>query len=440
MFRKSLRTGALLIAAAIVIAALLGNRVGAFQHQHGGMPGMAGPASTENSKSAHAGHPPAASGERKVLYWYDPMHPQYKANGPGIAPDCGMQLVPRYADEGSGNAPPGSVQVDAARQQLIGVRTAVVERQSLVRTIHTTGQVVQDETRLAHVHVKVNGWIDQVFVNFVGQQVRKGDPLFTFYSPDLVATQEEYLIAKRGESSLAASPFKEVSSAAGALLRASRDRLRLWDLTEEQIRKLDETGEVSRTLTFYSPITGFVLDRKAFPQTAITPDTELYTVADLSSVWVNADIFQDELPYVRLGQGAEVSLSYYPGRAWRGRVAYIYPDLDPQTHTAKVRLNFPNRRLELKPQMFAEVEIKVDYGRPLVVPQEAVLDSGDRQTVFVAHPGGYFEPRQIKIGPQVDGKVVVLSGLKPGESIVTSGNFLVDSESQLKNAMGGMQH
>ena len=438
MFRKSLRIGALLVAAIIVAAALLGHRVGAFQHE--GMSGIAAPSAAENTHSAHAAHPAAVRGERKVLYWYDPMHPQYKANAPGIAPDCGMQLVPKYADEDANNAPPGSVKVDPARQQLIGVRTAAVERQSLVRTIHTTGQVVQDETRLAHVHVKVNGWIDQVFVNFVGQQVRKGEPLFTFYSPDLVATQEEYLIAKRGDSSLGASPFKEVSSAAGSLLRASRDRLRLWDLTEEQIRKLDETGEVSRTLTFYSPITGYVLDRKAFPQTAITPETELYTVADLSWVWVNADIFQNELPYVRVGQGAEVNLSYYPGRAWRGRVAYIYPGLDPQTHTAKVRLDFPNPHLDLKPQMFAEVEIKVDYGRPMVVPQEAVLDSGDRQTVFIAHEGGYFEPRQITIGPQVDSKVVVLSGLKPGETIVTSGNFLVDSESQLKNAMGGMKH
>lgn len=439
MVSKFLRIGALLAAGAILGIVLLNNRVGAFQRQHEGMPGMAAPASAANSPSAHAGHAAAAPGERKILYWYDPMHPQYKANAPGIAPDCGMELVPKYADE-EGNAPPGSVKVDPARQQVIGVRTAVVERQNLARTIHTTGQVVQDETRLAHVHVKVNGWIDQVFVNFVGQQVRKGDPLFTFYSPDLVATQEEYLIAKRGDSSLGASPFKEVSRAAGSLLRASRDRLKLWDLTEEQIRKLDETGEVSRTLTFYSPITGFVLDRKAFPQTAITPETELYTVADLSSVWVNADIFQEELPYVRVGQSAQVSLSYYPGRAWRGRVAYIYPGLDPQTHTAKVRLDFANPRLELKPQMFTEVEIKVDYGRPIAVPQEAVLDSGDHQTVFIAHPGGYFEPRQIKIGPQVDGQVVVLSGLKPGETIVTSGNFLVDSESQLKNAMGGMQH
>ena len=225
-----------------------------------------------------------------------------------------------------------------------------------------------------------------------------------------------------------------------SLLRSTRERLKLWDISDEQIKKLDQTGEVSRTLTFYSPITGFVTDRKAFPQTSVTPDTELYTVSDLSTVWVNADIFEYEVPFVKVGQQAEMRLSYYPGKAWNGRVSFIYPTVDPTTRTVKVRLEFSNARFELKPQMFADVELKIDYGNQIVVPQEAVLDSGKEQRVYVAKGNGYFEPRQITTGAKLDGKVVVLSGLKAGETVVSSGNFLVDSESRLKSATGSMQH
>jgi RND family efflux transporter MFP subunit len=363
------------------------------------------------------------------------MHPAYKSDKPGIAPDCGMQLVPKYADEEAG--PPGTVTIPAGKQQLIGVRTAEVQRQLLTRVLRTTGQVLPDETRIAHVHVKVSGFIDRVFV---GQLVKKGQPLFTLYSPDLVATQEEYLIARRGNQALSGSAFKEVSEGSQSLLRSAHDRLRLWDISDEQIKKLDESGEVSKYLTFYSPITGFVTDRKAFPQTAVDPQMELYTVADLSRVWVLADVYEYEAPYVRVGQCAQMELSYFPGRTWNGRVTYVYPMLDPQTRTLKVRLEFPNPKFELKPQMFADVSLKIDYGRQIAVPQEAVLNSGNEQIVFVDRGEGRFEPRHVKLGPQVDGNVVVISGLKAGETIVTSGNFLVDSESQLKSAMEGMQH
>ena len=388
--------------------------------------------------SAHS----TAPGERKVLYWYDPMHPAYKADKPGIAPDCGMTLVPKYADEQASVAkmPAGTVMISAEKQQLIGVRTGRVERQSLERTIRTTAQITADETKIAHVHVKVSGWIDKVFVDYVGQVVKKGQPLFTLYSPDLVATQEEYLIAKRGEKYLGSSPFREVSDGANSLLKASRDRLKLWDISDEQIKKLDETGEVSKYLTFYSPSTGFVTDRKAFPQTSVTPDTELYTISDLSTIWANADVYEYEVPYIHVGQPVELQLSYYPGRTWHGRVSYIYPTVDAQAHTLKVRIELPNPELELKPQMFADVQLKVNYGSKLVVPAEAVLDSGNEQIVFVVHEGGRFEPRRITMGPQFDNRIVVLSGLKLGEQIVVSGNFLIDSESRLKSAMGGMQH
>ncbi|HEY5163237.1 MAG TPA: efflux RND transporter periplasmic adaptor subunit, partial [Terriglobales bacterium] len=313
-------------------------------------------------------------------------------------------------------------------------------RETLVRDVQTNGQVTADETKIAHVHVKISGFIEKVFVDSVGQLVKKGQPLFTIYSPDLVSTQEEYLIAKRGEKTLGNSPFAEVAQGSQSLLRSTRERLKLWDISDEQIRKLDESGEVSRTLTFYSPISGFVTDRKAFPQTSVTPETELYTVSDYSTIWVNADIFEYEVPFVKLGQQAEVQLSYYPGKTWRGRVSFIYPTVDPATRTIKVRMEFPNADFQLKPQMFADVKLKIDYGNQIVVPQEAVLDSGKEQTVFVAHEGGSFEPRKITAGAKVGGMVMVLSGLKAGETVVTSGNFLIDSESRLKSAAGSMQH
>jgi multidrug efflux pump subunit AcrA (membrane-fusion protein) len=381
----------------------------------------------------------APAGERKVLYWYDPMHPQYKADKPGKAPDCGMDLVPKYAEEQPMNMAPGSVMISAERQQLIGVRTAKVQWETLARELRTTGQVIADETRVAHVHVKINGFIEDVFVDYVGQLVKKGQPLFTLYSPDLVSTQEEYLIAKRGEKSLGSSSFPDIAHGSQSLLRSARERLKLWDISDEQIKKLDQTGEVSRTLTFYSPISGFVTDRKAFPQTSVTPDTELYSVADYSAVWVTADIFEYELPYVKVGQRADIQLSYYAGKSWSGRISFVYPTVDPMTRTAKVRIEVPNSDYQLKPQMFADVTLKVNYGNHVVVPQEAVLDSGKEQTVFIVKDDGYFEPRKITAGAKVDGKVIVLSGLEAGEKVVTSGNFLIDSESRLKSASAPTQ-
>ena len=398
------------------------------------MPGM------DKSQNQGAGQS-AVQGERKVLFWYDAMNPQNRYNKPGKAPD-GMDLVPKYADEAASteNMPVGTVRISQAKQQLIGVQTAEVQREKLFRTIRAVGQLTADETKLAHVHLKVSGWIDQVYVDYVGKLVKKGEPLFTIYSPDLVSTEQEYLIARRGKQYLGNSSFPEVSQGADSLLRSARERLRLWDISDEQIKKLDEAGEVTRTLTFYSPIDGFVLDRKAFPQTNVTPDMELYTMADLSTVWATAEIYEFEVPYVRVGQQTQMQLSYFPGKAYSGRVTYIYPTVDPQTRTVKVRLEFPNPDFDLKPQMYSDVMLNIDYGNQVVVPQAAVLDSGERQTVFVALADGYFEPREIKTGAKVDEKVIVLSGLKPGETIVTSGNFLIDSESRLSSAMGGMKH
>jgi RND family efflux transporter MFP subunit len=463
-----LRITALVLALGTVVGVLYGKRVmtAAFQHEreqsspsgerkvlywydamnpqnHYGKPGKAPDGMDLVPMYAEQGAPsagPSSQADRKILYWYDPMHPQYKSDKPGTAPDCGMDLVPKYADEQAASMAPGSVMISAAKQQLIGVRTVEAKRETLVRDVRTTAQVTADETKIAHVHVKINGFIEQVFVDYIGQLVKKGQPLFTIYSPDLVSTQEEYLIAKRGEKTLGTSQFAEVAQGSQSLLRSTRERLKLWDISDEQIKKLDETGEVSRTLTFYSPITGFVMDRKAFPQTSVTPDTELYTVSDFSTVWVNADVFEYEVPFVKVGQHAEMQLSYYPGKTWNGHVSFIYPTVDPTTRTVKVRMEFPNPDFTLKPQMFADVDLKVSYGNQIVVPQEAVLDSGKEQRVFVAKGEGYFEPHEITIGAKLDGKVVVLSGLKAGETVVSSGNFLVDSESRLKSASGAMQH
>jgi RND family efflux transporter MFP subunit len=384
-----------------------------------------------NAQSGHEGH----SGERKVLYWYDPMHPNYKSDKPGIAPDCGMDLVPMY--EGQGGVEGGMIKVTAERQRSLGVRTSVVEEKVISRTVRTSGQITPDETRIAHVHVKTQGWVENVYVDFVGQLVKKGQPLFTIYSPDLVATQEEYLIAKRGQQSLGASPYKDVADGSRSLLASARQRLVLWDLSEAQIRHLDESGEVNRTVTVYSPVTGYVTERKAFPHTSVTPDLDLYVVADLSRVWVMADVYESELPYVKVGQQATIKLSYIPGKTYTGRVTYSYPMLDPQTHTAKVRIDVANPGLMLKPNMFSDVELQISYGKHVVVPQEAVLNSGTRQSVFVVHEDGKFEPREVTVGPTVDGYTIIEFGLEKGETVVTSGNFLLDSESRMKSDAGG---
>ena len=381
-----------------------------------------------------------AIGQRRILYWYDPMHPAYTSDKPGIAPDCGMALVPKYAEEqGAAAQAQGSVVVSDDKQALAGVRTSVVERKALSRTITTTAQIVADETRIAHVHVRVPGFIDHVYVDYVGQQVRKGEPLFTLYSPDLVSTEEEYLIAKRGKEALGNAPFQEIAQGSQSLLDSARQRLKQWEISEEQIRQLDQSGKITNNMTIYSPVTGFVTDRKAFPQTSVTPDTEIYTISDISSVWALVDIFESEVPFVRLGQRVTFTLPSNPGKTIAGNISFIYPNVDPQTRTVKARVQLANPGYGLKLQMFADAQINVNYGTQVIVPREAVLDAGNEQQVYVVQDGGVFAPRKVTLGPTLDDQVVILSGLKPGETIVTSGNFLIDSESRLKGAQS-IQH
>ena len=339
---------------------------------------------------------------------------------------------------GMGNLPAGTVMLDPATQQEINVTYTTVRRAHLKRTIQTVGLVQMDDEKIARVHVKVAGWIKKVDLDYVGKLVKKGQPLFTLYSPDLVSTEQEYLIALKGQEYLSKTPYSDVSAGADSLLNATRDRLRLWDISDAQIHRLEETGKAATDVTLYSPIDGFVITRNAYEQTYVTPQTELYEIADLSTVWIYVDIFEYEAPFVHVGQTAQMQLSYFPGKTWRGRVTYVYPTLDPQTRTIKVRLEFPNPGYELKPNMYANVQLHVDYGVQTLVPSQAVLNSGTRQVVFLAKPDGYFEPHDIKIGDQFDGQTVVLAGLKPGEKIVESGNFLIDSESRLGAAMQQM--
>lgn len=382
----------------------------------------------------------ATTTERKVLYWVDPMHPAYKSDKPGTAPDCGMDLVPVY-EEGAttqANLPEGAFQISPAKQQLIGVQYGEASYQAVTKTIRAVGKMAYDETKITRVHPRIEGWIEEVFVDFTGKQVSKGQPLISLYSPELWQTQQEYLLALKGRNELASSSFREAVTSSASLLEAARKRLELWDIDLKQLEHLEHTGKPFKTLTLYAPSNGFILTRNAFPKQRVTPEVELYAIADLSMIWVLADIYEYEASEIKLGQAVSITLPYGGGRPLRGKVAYIYPQLDNTTRTLKVRIEVPNPKFTLKPDMYANVAITIDYGKRLVVPQEAVLDSGAEQTIFIAHEGGYFEPRKVQLGAKVDNNIVVLSGLKAGERVVTSANFLIDSESKLKSAASGM--
>lgn len=382
----------------------------------------------------------ANSGAGKILYYQDPMHPWYHSPKPGIAPDCGMKLVPVYAsDVASAPLPPGGVQISPARQQMMGVTTARAEYRSLDQSIRAVGQVAVDESRVAHVHVRTTGWIQKVFVNYTWQQVKQGDPLFTYYSPDLLATEQEYLLALRARDSLASSSFPEVAAAGASLLDAARQRLELWDLTEAQIHQIETSGRPVRDITVYSPVAGYVLDRKAFPNQYVSPDTDIYQLVDLSSIWAEGEIYESDAPSVSVGQTATLTTEALPNAVLRGRLTFISPTVKPDTRTITVRMEFPNPGTKLKPGMFVNVELHRGLGRGLTVPLDAVLDSGTSQRVFVDRGNGVFEPRTVTVGARSGGYAVILSGLRAGELVVTRANFLIDSESNLRESMEGMQ-
>lgn len=331
--------------------------------------------------------------------------------------------------------------VTPIRQQLTGVKTAPVGRHHLETTIRAVGRVEYNEQRIAHVNLRISGWIEDLFVDYTGQLVRKGQPLFTLYSPDLVTAQDEYLLARRAQAQVEDSPLQEVRQQAAQLVEAARDRLQLWTVTDEQINELDRQGKAQTYLTIFTPIAGHVIEKKAFKGMFVEPRMTVYTIADLSTIWVQAEIYEHEVAFVQEGQSATLTLAAYPGEFTQGQVTYIYPNLNKEARTVKVRLVFPNPDLRLKPDMYGTVVIEVDRGTKLAVPDQAVLDSGVRKVVFVVRGEGIFEPREVTLGSKIGPYYEVVEGLAEGERIVTSGTFLLDSESKLMvstSAMGAL--
>ena len=383
---------------------------------------------------------------RRVLYYVDPMHPAYKSAKPGIAPDCGMQLEPVYADEAgitgaapeAAAVPPGAIRISPERQQLIGVRFATVDQGGTARSVRTVGKVTFDETRVAHVHTRIEGWIEKVFVDFTGDVVKAGEPMLTIYSPEMLASQQELLLAMRARDLMKANPLATAAEHGESLFEAAMRRLQLWDLSDDQIQQVLRTGQPIRSITVHAPMGGFVTERNAFPNQKVTPDSDLYTITDLSRIWIVADVFESDIASIKIGDPTYVIFPNGGVPSIAAKVSYIQPQVDPMTRTLKVRLDVNNPGMRMKPDMFVTVEFGIATVPQLTVPPEAVLDAGDRQTVFVDLGDGYLEPRQVVVGERLGDRVSITRGLSAGERVVSSGTFLIDSESQLKAAASGM--
>jgi Cu(I)/Ag(I) efflux system membrane fusion protein len=412
----------------------------------------------------HAAQSPADADGRRVLYYVDPMHPAYKSDKPGIAPDCGMKLEPVYADGSTGRQdentarasisqqrsgsqsasgspdaaalPPGTIQVTPDRQQLIGVRYGVAEMTSGAGTLRAVGKVALDETRITRVHSKIEGWIEKVDIDFIGAPVKAGQPLLTIYSPEMLASQQELLLAVKAREMTHDSTVREAFVNNEALIDAARKRLALWDLSQAQIDQVQQTGQPIHSITLYSPASGLVMERNAFPNQRVTPETQLYAIADLDRVWIMADVFETDLTKIRVGQSAAITLPYATARAFTATVAYIQPQVDPNTRTLKIRLEAANPGLVLKPDMFVNADFRLGAPLRVTVPADAVLDAGARKTVFVDRGNGYLEPRAVETGDRSGDRIEITSGLNAGERIVTSGTFLIDSESRLRSPGG----
>ena len=327
-----------------------------------------------------------------------------------------------------------TVEIPKDKQQLIGLRTTTVAVKPLQKIIRTVGRIEYDERKIATVNTKYEGWIEKLRVNATGIYVKAGEPLAEIYSPELLATQREFLNAlkwknsTKKESELGALLTKDAET----ILEAAKERLRLWDITDEQIKKIEETGQPIKTLTLYSPVSGYVTQKIAIQGMKLMPGEKLFDIVDLSSVWVMADIYEYELPVIKLGEQATISLSYFPGREFLSKIDYIYPTLAGESRTAKIRFTLPNPGGQLKPQMFTNVTLKINLGKRLVVPEDAVIDTGLRQIVYVDKGDGNFEPREVSVGLKTDQMVEVTKGLRAGEKVASSANFLIDSEAKLK--------
>jgi Cu(I)/Ag(I) efflux system membrane fusion protein/cobalt-zinc-cadmium efflux system membrane fusion protein len=385
----------------------------------------------------------ASSGERKIAYWQAPMDPTYTSDKPGKSP-MGMDLVPVYEDEAAGWSE-GAITIDPVTVQNMGIRTEMVERRDLSRVIRTFGHLDYSEENIYLVNTKISGWIEKLYVNTTGEIVKKGQPLLTLYSPELVSTQEEYLLAVGNWNRLKDSPNREPVEGARRLLEASRKRLNFWDIPEVQIEELERSGVTSRTMTINSPANGVVMHKNALQGGHVKTGEDLFRIADISTIWVIAHIYEYELPWVKVGQEAVMTLPYQPGVDYRGRIDYVYPYLDREARDVRIRVVFSNPTganggYELKPDMYSEVTVNAPVrDNVLAIPSEAVIRSGKRNLVFIDRGDGTFLPREVRLGVEGgDGLIEALDGVAAGERIVVSAQFLLDSESNLQEAVRKM--
>lgn len=392
-------------------------------------------AGSTGSTGAAAGDEPVES--RAPLFYRNPMNPTVTSPVPA-KDSMGMDYIPVYRDDGNSTIK-GTVSIDPVVSQNIGVRTAIAEETSISRAIRTIGRIDYAEPLITRLHPKTAGWIETMFVDTTGEPVQADTILLSIYSPRLVSSQEEYVLALKNLEHLKESPFEDVRKGAEELVESSRVRLELLDVPPHQIKELEESRKPQKSLHIHSPKPGIVMSVGVRPGQHVTPNTELYMIADLSKVWAYAEIFEYELPWVKVGDEVEMSLSAVPGRVFKGTLDYIYPYAQSNTRTVEVRLVFENPDLLLKPKMFADVVIRADrQDRAVVVPSEAVVRSGTREQVFVVREPGKFEPRDVVLGLESEGKVSVLSGVEAGETVVTSALFLIDSESKLREAAAKM--
>ncbi|HTP30081.1 MAG TPA: efflux RND transporter periplasmic adaptor subunit [Anaeromyxobacteraceae bacterium] len=376
--------------------------------------------------------------ERRVAFYRSPMDPRQTSPTPR-KDDMGMDYVAVYQDElhvGAAVEGLAPVSIDPRRQQLIGLRTAEATAGPVSASWRTVGKVAVDETQVHHVNIKVGGFVERVYVDYVGKTVRLGEPLFTVYSPDLVSVQEEYLLALRTREMLEGGGVAK--DAGNDLVTSARERLRLWDIPESEIERLERTKQPTKALTFHSPMSGIVTKKDVVMGHRLNEGDMPYEITDLSRVWVLADAYELDLSRIHLGMPAKLALGAFPNRVFTGRVVFIDPILDPKTRTAKVRLEFANPKGELKPEMFGEVTLESPPHEGLRIPADAVIDSGTRKVVFVSLGEGRFQPREVRVGATSGDTVEVLSGLRAGEEVVTRANFLIDSESQLRASLAAM--
>lgn len=371
---------------------------------------------------------------KKPLFYRSPMNPAVTSPVPA-KDNMGMDYVPVYTDDSSHADVAGSVSIDAVTTQNIGVRTVLAKNSQLSRIVHAVGRIAYDEEHITRLHPKTEGWIETLHVDKTGEKVGSHQELLSIYSPQLVASQQEYILALDNQKILAKSPLEEIRRGAKELAESSLERLKLLDVPDHQLHELTASHSIKKSLHIHSPSDGIVINIGAREGQYVTPETELYMIADLSTVWVYADIYEHELPWVKAGDTVEMRLAGVPDRVFKGRLAFIYPYAEAKTRTIKVRLIFDNSELLLKPDMFAEVTIYADKQlNAVVIPIEAVVRSGETSQVFVVRSAGKFEPRDITTGLSSDGEVTVLKGLKAGEEVVTSAQFLIDSESKLREA------